>query len=184
MKNRKSFLPSTLDGFALSMWKSIPRSHNHVSRKVRAIISRKNSLSWPQLLVSSFTVEKPATCPVSQSGSPVAHAGAKEDLRKQRDAQASVSLTCFGGVSRRNWPFRALQVSGHHGIVPYMYVFVTAFGQAVCPCENLRPRLKKALGGGGRGGGVGWGEGGGGGRLSDNIASRLPDIWCAAAHGL
>jgi aspartate kinase len=43
------------------------------------------------------------------------------DMRKQREASSSVSLTCFGGVSSE-LPLKALQVLAGHGIAPDKYV--------------------------------------------------------------
>ena len=43
------------------------------------------------------------------------------DVRQQREASSSVSLTCFSGVSS-DLPFRALQVLRQHGIVADNYV--------------------------------------------------------------
>jgi aspartate kinase len=44
-----------------------------------------------------------------------------KDLRRQREASSSVSLTCFGGVSS-DLPLRALQVLRQHGIVADEYL--------------------------------------------------------------
>ena len=58
-----------------------------------------------------------------------------KDLRKQREASSSVSLTCFGGVSSE-LPFRALQVLGQHGIVPESYVLSPHSVSLFVPVEN------------------------------------------------
>ena len=52
------------------------------------------------------------------------------DLRRQREASSSVSLTCFGGVSS-DLPFRALQLLARHGIVADSLCPVPAFGEHV-----------------------------------------------------
>jgi aspartate kinase len=85
---------------------------------------KQNSLSWPQLLASSFAAGKASMAVACDTEwldallRTLEHAG---DLRRQRAASSSVSLTCFGGVSSE-LPFRALQVLGQHGIIPDRYV--------------------------------------------------------------
>ena len=44
-----------------------------------------------------------------------------EDMRRQREASSSVSLTCFGVVASE-LPVKALQVLADHGIAPDGYV--------------------------------------------------------------
>jgi aspartate kinase len=85
---------------------------------------KQNSLSQPQLLASSFAVGR--TCMTMACDSEWLDALLRtlkrsKDLRQQREASSSVSLTCFGGVSSE-LPFMALQVLGHYGILPEMYV--------------------------------------------------------------
>lgn len=83
-----------------------------------------HSLSWPQLLASHFTAGKTSmtvACDSEWLDALLATLEHVQDLRRQREASSSVSLTCFGGVSSE-LPFRALQVLGQHGIVPDSYV--------------------------------------------------------------
>src|SRR6201986_2085998 len=80
---------------------------------------RQNSLFWPQLLASSFTAGKTSmtvACDSEWLGALLRTLERSQDMRKQREASSSVSLTCFGGVSSE-LPFRSLQVLGQHGIV-------------------------------------------------------------------
>jgi aspartate kinase len=85
---------------------------------------KQNSLSWPQLLASSFTEGKASmavACDTEWLDALLRTLEQAGDLRRQRTASSSVSLTCFGGVSSE-LPFRALQVLGQNGIVPDRYV--------------------------------------------------------------
>jgi aspartate kinase len=85
---------------------------------------KQNSLSWPQLLASSYIAGKTSmtvACDSEWLDALLRTLERSKDLRKQGEASSSVSLTCFGGVSSE-LPFRALQVLGHHGIVPDKYV--------------------------------------------------------------
>src|SRR5437773_11353410 len=96
---------------------------NHGFEKF-ALHLKQNSLSWPQVLASSFTAGKTSmtvACDSEWLDALLRTLERSKDLRKQREASSSVSLTCFGGVSSE-LPFRALQVLGHHGIVPDKYV--------------------------------------------------------------
>ena len=84
----------------------------------------QHGLSWPQLLASAFTAGKTRIMMTSDSESLDALLRTLEgnsDLRQQREALSSVSLTCFGGVSS-DLPFKALQILKHHGIVADKYV--------------------------------------------------------------
>ncbi|VIO70868.1 Aspartokinase [Bradyrhizobium ivorense] len=85
---------------------------------------KQNSLVWPQLLASHFAAGKTSmtvACDTEWLDALLRTLDHAKDLRKQREASSSVSLTCFGGVSSE-LPFRALRVLGHHGIVPDNYV--------------------------------------------------------------
>jgi len=85
---------------------------------------KQNSLSWPQLLASQFTAGKTSmtvACDAEWLDALLRTLEHATDLRKQREASSSVSLTCFGGISSE-LPFRALRVLGDHGIVPDKYV--------------------------------------------------------------
>ena len=64
-----------------------------------------------------------------------------KDLRKQREASSSVSLTCFGGISSE-LPFRALQVLGQHGIVPDRYVLSPHSVSLFVPVENREAAVR------------------------------------------
>ena len=71
---------------------------------------RQHGLSWPQLLASAFTAGKTRIMKTPDSESLDALLRTLEgssDLRQQREALSSVSLTCFGGVSS-DLPFRAI----------------------------------------------------------------------------
>src|SRR5437016_5422107 len=105
---------------------------------------KQNSLSWPQLLASSFTAGKTSmtvACDSEWLDALLRTLERSKDLRKQREASSSVSLTCFGGVSSE-LPFRALQVLGHHGIVPDMYVLSPHSFSLFVPVENREAAVK------------------------------------------
>ena len=85
---------------------------------------RQNSLSWPQLLASTFAAGKTGmslACDSEWLDALLRTLEGRKDLRRQREASSSVSLTCFGGVSS-DMPFRALQLLAQHGIVADSYV--------------------------------------------------------------
>ena len=85
---------------------------------------QQNSLSWPQLLASSFTAGRTSmtvACDSEWLDALLRTLERSKDMRKEREASSSVSLTCFGSLSVE-LPFRALQILGDHGIVPDMYV--------------------------------------------------------------
>src|SRR5215208_1656341 len=99
---------------------------------------KQNSLSWPQLLASHFTAGKTSmtvACDSEWLDALLRTLERSKDLRKQREASSSVSLTCFGGVSSE-LPFRALQVLGQHGIVPDKYVLSPHSVSLFVPVEN------------------------------------------------
>jgi aspartate kinase len=80
---------------------------------------KQNGLSWPQLLASAFTDGKTRIMMSGDSESLDTLLRTLEesrDLRKQREALSSVSLTCFGGVSSA-LPFNAIQVLQQHAII-------------------------------------------------------------------
>ena len=107
---------------------------------------KQNSLSWPQLLASTFTVGQTTmtvTCDLEWLDALLRTLKRSKDMRKQREASSSVSLTCFGGVSLE-LPFRALQVLGHHGIVPDKYVLSPHSVSLFVPME-CREAAVKAL---------------------------------------
>jgi aspartate kinase len=58
-----------------------------------------------------------------------------KDLRQQREALSSVSLTCFGGVSS-DLPFKAIQILQHHGIIADKYV------NLIVPAENREAAVR------------------------------------------
>ena len=105
---------------------------------------KQNGLSWPQLLASAFTAGKTRIMMTSDSESLDALlrtlAGSK-DLRQQRDALSSVSLTCFGGVASY-LPFRAIQVLQHHGIVADKYVLSPHSLNLIVPVESREAAVR------------------------------------------
>lgn len=105
---------------------------------------KQNSLSWPQLLASSFATGKTrmiVTCDSEWLDALLRTLGPSKDMRKQREASSSVSLTCFGGVSSE-LPFRALQVLGHHGIVADRYVLSPHSVSLFIPIESREAAVK------------------------------------------
>jgi aspartate kinase len=63
------------------------------------------------------------------------------DMRKQREASSSVSLTCFGGISSE-LPFRSLQILGDHGIVPDKYVLSPHSVSLFVPVESREAAVR------------------------------------------
>jgi aspartate kinase len=85
---------------------------------------KQNSLSWPQLLASSFAGGKTSmtlACDGEWLDALLRTLKQAKDLRRQRETSSSVSLTCYGGVSS-DLPLRALQTLAQHGIVADQYV--------------------------------------------------------------
>jgi|EndMetStandDraft_7_1072992.scaffolds.fasta_scaffold15265_1 aspartate kinase len=98
----------------------------------------QHGLSWPQLLASAFTAGKTRIMMTSDSESLDALLRTLEgnsELRQQREALSSVSLTCFGGVSS-DLPFKALQILKHHGIVADKYVLSPHSVNLIVPAGN------------------------------------------------
>lgn len=121
------------------------RDLNHGFEKLSQHL-KHNSLSWPQLLASHFAAGKTSmtvTCDTEWLDALLRTLEHAKDLRKQREASSSVSLTCFGGVSSE-LPFRALQVLRHHGIVPDRYVLSPHSVSLFLSVEN-REAVVKAL---------------------------------------
>ncbi|MBR1156181.1 aspartate kinase, partial [Bradyrhizobium sp. JYMT SZCCT0428] len=105
---------------------------------------KRNGLSWPQLLAASFTVGKTSmtmACDSEWLDALLRTLEENKDLRQQREASSSVSLTCFGGVSSE-LPFRALQVLGLHGIVPDKYVLSPHSVSLFVPVENREAAVR------------------------------------------
>jgi aspartate kinase len=106
---------------------------------------KQNSLSWPQLLASRFAAGKThmtVACDAEWLDALLRTlAGGAKDLRRQREASSSVSLTCFGGVSS-DLPFRALQVLGRHGIVADNYVLSPHSVSLFVPVESREAAVK------------------------------------------
>jgi len=105
---------------------------------------KENSLSWPQLLASHFAARKTSmtvACDTEWLDALLRTLERSKGLRKQREASSSVSLTCFGGVSSE-LPFRALQVLGHHGIVPDKYVLSSHSVSLFVPVESREAAVK------------------------------------------
>lgn len=106
---------------------------------------KQHSLSWPQLLASRFAAGKTSmtvACDAEWLDALLRtlEAGAK-DLRRQREASSSVSLTCFGGVSS-DLPFRALQVLAQHGIVADEYVLSPHSVSLFVPVQSREAAVK------------------------------------------
>ncbi|WP_245321292.1 hypothetical protein [Bradyrhizobium sp. NAS96.2] len=95
------------------------RDPNHGFEKFAQHLTQ-NSLPWLQLLAAGKT-SMTVACDSEWLDALLRTLERSKDLRKQREASSSVSLTCFGGVSSE-LSFRALQVLEHHGIVPDKYV--------------------------------------------------------------
>lgn len=105
---------------------------------------KQNSLSWPQLLASSFSEGKTSmtvTCDSEWLDALLRTLEQSNDMRKQREALSSVSLTCFGGVSSE-LPLRALQVLAHYGIVPDRYMLSPLSVSLFVPMEHGEAAMK------------------------------------------
>jgi aspartate kinase len=105
---------------------------------------RQHGLSWPQLLASDFTAGKTGitvTCDSEWLDALLRTLEAAKDMRRQREASSSVSVTCFGGVSSE-LPFIALQVLGHHGIVPDKYVLSPHSVSLFVPVKSREAAVK------------------------------------------
>ena len=103
---------------------------------------KQSGLSWPQLLASAFTAGKTRMMMTSDSESLdtlLRTLERSKDLRQQREALSSVSLTCFGGVSS-DLPFKAIQILQQSRDYRRQICFVTAFGEFVCSCREPRGR--------------------------------------------
>jgi aspartate kinase len=119
------------------------RDLNHGFEKLAQHL-KQNSLSWPQLLASHFAAGKTSVtvaCDAEWLDALLRTLEHAKDLRKQREASSSLSLTCFGGVSSE-LPFRALQVLGHHGIVPDGYVLSPHSVSLFVPVQNREAAVK------------------------------------------
>jgi aspartate kinase len=105
---------------------------------------KQNGLSWPQLLASAFTAGKTRIMMTSDSESLDTLLRTLErstDLRKQREALSSVSLTCFGGVAS-DLPFKAIQILQDHGIVADKYVLSPHSVNLFVPVESREAAVK------------------------------------------
>jgi aspartate kinase len=105
---------------------------------------KQNGLSWPQLLASAFAAGKTRIMMTSDSESldTLLHSLERsKDLRQQREALSSVSLTCFGGVSS-DLPFRAIQILQHQGIVADKYVLSPHSVNLFVPVESREAAVK------------------------------------------
>jgi aspartate kinase len=105
---------------------------------------KQNGLSWPQLLASAFAGGKTRimmTGDSEQLDTLLRTLEGSNDLRKQREALSSVSLTCFGGVSS-DLPFKAIQVLQHQGIVVDKYVLSPHSVNLFVPVENREDAIK------------------------------------------
>ena len=105
---------------------------------------KQNSLFWPQLLASSFTAGKTSmtlASDVEWLDALLRTLEKAKDMRRQREASSSVSLTCFGGISSE-LPFRALQVLRKHGIAPDSYVLSPHSVSLFVPVESRETAVK------------------------------------------
>jgi aspartate kinase len=105
---------------------------------------KQNGLSWPQLLASAFTAGKTRIMMTSDSESLdtlLRTLEGSKELRQQREALSSVSLTCFGGVSS-DLPFKALQILKHHGIIADKYVSSPHSVNLIVPAESREAAVR------------------------------------------
>ena len=105
---------------------------------------QQHSLSWPQLLASHFAAGKTGmtvACDSEWLDALLRTLEQSKDLRRQREASSSVSLTCFGGVSS-GLPLRALQVLRQHGIVADNYVLSPHSVSLFVPVESREAAVK------------------------------------------
>ena len=105
---------------------------------------RQNSLSWPQLLTSHFAAGKTSMMVTSDSESLDAlllSLERSEELRRQREASSSVSLTCFGGVSS-DLPLRSLQILRQNGIVADKYLLSPHSVSLFVPVDRREAAVK------------------------------------------
>jgi len=105
---------------------------------------RQNSLFWPQLLASNFAAGKTSmtiACDSEWLDALLRTLENAKDMRRQRGASSSVSLTCFGGISSE-LPFRALQVLGDHGIAADNYVLSPHSVSLFVPVESREAAVK------------------------------------------
>jgi aspartate kinase len=105
---------------------------------------KHSGLSWPQLLTSAYVGGKTNIMMTSDSESLdtlLRTLEKRKDLRQQRGALSSVSLTCFGGVSS-DLPFKAIQTLQHHGIIADKYVLSPQSVNLIVPAENREAAVK------------------------------------------
>jgi aspartate kinase len=105
---------------------------------------RQNALSWPQLLASGFSAGKTSMTVASDMewlDALLRTLEASKEMRRQREASSSVSLTCFGGVSSE-LPFRALQVLEHQGIVADRYMLSPHSISLFVPVESREAAVR------------------------------------------
>jgi aspartate kinase len=105
---------------------------------------KQTGLSWPQLLASAFTAGKTRIMMTSDSESLdtlLRTLEGSKELRQQREALSSVSLTCFGGVSS-DLPFKALQILKHHGIIADKYVSSPHSVNLIVPAESREAAVR------------------------------------------
>lgn len=101
-------------------------------------------LSWPQLLASHFAAGKTTmtvTCDSEWLDALLLALERAKDLRRQRKALSSVSLTCFGGAAS-DLPLRALQMLGQHGIVADSYVLSPHSVSLFVPVESREEAVR------------------------------------------
>jgi aspartate kinase len=105
---------------------------------------KRNGLPWPQLLASSFAAGKTRivmACDSESLDTLLRTLEASRDLRKEREALSSVSLTCFGSVSS-DLPFKAVQTLQQQGIVVDNYVLSPHSVNLFVPVESREAAVK------------------------------------------
>jgi aspartate kinase len=105
---------------------------------------KQNHLFWPQLLASSFAAGKTrmaVACDAEWLDALLRTLERSPDLRKQREASSTVSLTCFGGASS-DLPLRALQVLEQCGIAADNYLLSPHSVTLFVPAESREAAVK------------------------------------------
>jgi aspartate kinase len=105
---------------------------------------KRNGLPWPQLLDSAFDAGKTRmmlTCDSEALDTLLRTLEGSKELRKQRAALSSVSLTCFGGVFS-DLPFKAVQILQHAGISVDKYVLSPHSVNLFVPMESREAAVR------------------------------------------
>jgi aspartate kinase len=101
-------------------------------------------LSWPQLLASAHADGKTRvmmTADTESLDTLLRTLENSKELRQQREALSSVSLTCFGGVFS-DLPFKAVQVLQRHGIIADKYILSPQSVNLFIAAENREAAVK------------------------------------------